>query len=398
VKRRGDQFLVHVVAGSISQCVRMRSVVKTGLVFGLIIFMIGCRDPFIPDFKSGVNDYLIVEGYVNVGEKAVTRIILSRLSPLGLSQPLWETDAEVMIENLNNETFPLHEDKDGRYVSDSLNLDPSLQYRLLLTTADGRQYASAFVQPIITPPIDSIHWQWEDDGVQLYVTTHDLTGNTSFYKWTYDETWEIRSDHWSYWEYKNDEMVRLTALQTFERYFCWMNNYSTAFNFTSTEKYSSDFIHYPLINFGYGNPKLLYEYSVLVRQRALTEAEYNHLYIIQKNTTVTGSLFDPMPGELHGNITSLTSSGEQVIGYIGACTTVEKRLIIKGEEIGIQKPALCEVKTVGPDSLKHYFDIINYIPLDTVPGTSGSLFEGAYHTCMDCRLRGSPVRPPFFSD
>jgi hypothetical protein len=377
----------------------MRTVWNTTVFFGLVILMSDCREPFDPQFETGIDDFLVVDGYVNVGEKAVSRITLSRISALGVNDQTFDANALVSIQSSTDETFSLRPEEPGRFVSDSLTLDPALEYRLLISTDDGKEYASEFVKALISPPIDSIHWRWQRDGVQLYVTTHDPLNNTFFYKWTYDETWEIRSAFWAEFEYRAQKMVLLHPFESSDLFYCFVHNPSSDLHFASTKKNDVDATHYPLINFGYYSFKLLYRYSVLVKQRAMTEAEFNYLSLIQKNTTVTGSLFDPMPGELHGNIYSLSSPGEPVIGYIGASSTEVLRFNIEDEqieEIGFKPVALCQQREIPRDSFWYWFDRLKYHPIDSVWGEDK--YTGAPSHCMDCSLRGTPVRPEFFSD
>jgi hypothetical protein len=43
------------------------------------------------------------------------------------------------------------------------------------------------------PPIDSISWKRDEEGVRVFVNTHNPEGNTRYYRWEFEETWEIRS-------------------------------------------------------------------------------------------------------------------------------------------------------------------------------------------------------------
>ncbi|MEJ7664694.1 MAG: DUF4249 family protein [Hymenobacter sp.] len=52
--------------------------------------------------------------------------------------------------------------------------------------------------------------------------------------------------------------------------------------------------------------KLYYLYSILVRQYALTPEEFAYWDKLRKNTENLGTLFDPLPSQLSGNVHRLT--------------------------------------------------------------------------------------------
>src|SRR5690348_15968649 len=108
----------------------------------LMVVMTYCREPFEPDFVTGQNDFLVVEGFIHIGTKAVTQIKLSRVAPLESTGQVFEQNATVEIENESGNKFLLQQNPNGIYRSDSLSLDPNGQYRLLITTQNGKRYAS----------------------------------------------------------------------------------------------------------------------------------------------------------------------------------------------------------------------------------------------------------------
>jgi hypothetical protein len=380
----------------------MKRFLTTILIAGLIVMTTDCRDPFEPDFATGVNDYLVVEGYVNVGEKAVTKVILSRLSPLGAPVPVFESGAKVTIENELHETFPVVEKSKGNYFSDSLNLDPHISYRLLIRDHDGTEYASQFVKAKITPKIDSVYWQWQADGIHINIATHDSETSAHYYKWNYEETWEIRSEFKSEFKYhaNQDSMSHRMLSEMLAMYKCWQSSKSDLLRYASTTQFSSDQISYSLVNHGVYSDKLQWNYTILATQRTMTEEEFNYLELIQKNTTVTGSLFDPMPSELHGNILSITNPGEQVIGYVGAYTTEQRRLYITPDELNIRYNPGCKTKLVPEDSFFYYFVTADYTPIDSIgKDLLGKLiYSGAFDYCLDCTTRGTNERPDVFKE
>lgn len=366
----------------------------------LILIMTECREPFMPDFETGKNDYLVVEGFINIGSKAVTTITLSRVAPLMWTNKVFEDDAVLFIESIDGAQYPLYGKGNGSFKSDSLNLDPTGEYRLVITAGEN-QYTSSFLKPKITPAIDSVHWRSEENGIQIYVSAHDPEKSTRYYKWYFEESWEIHSAYQSEFAYNSQtrDFEERTGTEVFAMFYCWQHAFPEDLNFTSTNHLEVDEIHYPLTLFAHSSSRTSVMYSILVEQRALTKEEFDYLELVQKNSTITGSLFDPMPSEINGNIQSVSSDDDKVIGYIGAYTTDITRVFISSEEFGIRQPPRCEQIEVAEEEFDSSFGTGIYIPVDSIsyraPGPK--LFTGAPAYCMDCTLRGgSSTRPDFW--
>jgi hypothetical protein len=122
---------------------------------------------------------------------------------------------------------------------------------------------------------------------------------------------------------------------------------------------------------------------------------------MKKNTEALGTIFDPQPSLLKGNIHCVSDPGEIVIGYVNATTVREERIFIS-----------------EPQLVNRGFNIYESCPSYRVPNNNDSLrvfippgwpyaaiFEGlaivAYEVadsrCIDCRERGgSNVKPSFW--
>jgi hypothetical protein len=361
----------------------------------LVLLVTDCREPFMPDFETGKNDYLVIDGFINVGQKAVTSITLSRVAPLLDESQVFEDGAVLYIERKDGTLYPLHRSGNGNFKSDSLSLDPTMEYRLLITTQNDSQYASNFTTPKITPVIDSIYWRSEVDGIQMYVSAHDDENNTQYYKWDYEETWEYHSSYKSKYVYVGDSLEPRADPSMLKLYRCWQTAKPEDLRFASTQQLEEDAIKYPLVRFAHYSDRTSVKYSIFVEQRALTKEEFEYLQLIQKNSKLTGSLFDPMPSEIRGNIQSLGDANEKVIGYIGAYSTIAKRFFVSAAEFGVDPPAPCSVISVPAANFGLIFGSGNFIPVGHVSGVVGIAGAPAY--CMNCALRGGvPNRPDFW--
>ncbi|HRN55442.1 MAG TPA: DUF4249 domain-containing protein, partial [Agriterribacter sp.] len=311
-----------------------------------MITMPGCREKF-PFPQSAVDkNYLVVEGFINSGNEP-TRIKLSRtVNPNDsvLTKP--ERSALVAIESDNGLHYPLSETEAGVYAAAPVNLDPTGKYRISIQTTNGKSYFSDFEEIKTTPPIDSISWVRTENGVWVYANTHDPQNATRYYAWQFDETWEIRSNYASTWEYINGIMVYRSNPSSL--YTCWQSAASTAILIGSSAKLSNDVIYRaPLIFIPDDSWKINVKYSINVKQRALSKGAFEYLEKMKKNSEQLGSIFDPQPSTSSGNIYCSTDPGEMVIGYMYTSSIAEQRIFIDRAEVpGWKYRLYCEIITV----------------------------------------------------
>ena len=145
------------------------------LIFIFIIgfFATGCKIEYRPSVQSPATGYLVVEGFIN--SDGPTTITLSRTIKLydDSTTDIYEHNALVSIEGQNNDTYPLYETGEGVYTSSSLNLNSNEKYRLKIKTQEGKEYASDFTSYQTTPDIDSLSWTRNNNGVNIFINTHD---------------------------------------------------------------------------------------------------------------------------------------------------------------------------------------------------------------------------------
>src|SRR5215216_5468803 len=183
------------------------------------IILIQCKEPFDPELPITPQGYLVVDGYINA--QGVTQIKLSRTTPLDQKKTLKpELNATLQIQGEDNSSFSFITSVNGTYSSSSNMLNPATRYRIRIRTKDNKEYLSEYASVKITPAMDSISWTKENDGVQVYVTTHDDQNKSIYYRWEYDETWEIHSAFNANYKYENKKIV-LRGSNEPNIYYCW---------------------------------------------------------------------------------------------------------------------------------------------------------------------------------
>ena len=363
----------------------------------------GCIEPYAPNAISTPASYLVVEGFINVRGRTLIR--LSRTVPLAAlskTTPVLTRAALLLEAQRAGNTYQLHEITPGTYASDSLWLEETEQYRLRIRTQNNSEYASSFVPVLLTPPLDSVRWQSDNtSSLTIRLDTHDDTGRARYLRWEGIETWEIPPIHNPSIEYVGG---KIRPIQVPYPRLCWNSQPVTAIRLANTAPLNSsvveDLLYHslPILS-----SKLVSRYSLLVRQFAISKEEYDYWNLLQKNTESLGTLSDPQPVQLTGNVQCLNDPTQPVLGYVGAHSQTEKRIFIKRTEllnslaIASEYDGDCkDLYLLRPSDLSD-FNNSWMVPVDIVIspfGISGYSWSTPY--CIDCRLRGTAVRPSYW--
>ena len=387
--------------------------VRRALLSGLWLLLAGCTDAYMPDAISNPPSYLVVDGFLN--SQGVTTIKLSRTYAVASKTAIpIETRATVYIEDEAGTRLLLSETAmKGTYTSANLTLNTARRYRLHLNTAAGKEYASDYVPVKTTPAIDAVNWRTDNEGLNINVNTHDDANSTQYYRWDYVETWEILPVYRPVIEYVNNQMRTIVVPYPT---ICWGNAPSTTVQIDKTTALSQDIVaNFRLKQLPASSERLYSQYSILVQQYALTKEEYAYWELLRKNTESIGSLFDPQPAQLTGNIRCLSSPTELALGYIGAHSLERKRIFIRRSELPRTWRVLNGYEScMPPDSvfidrpsppppnptfiLQGNFGGGAFLPIEEIYNQRGVLigYTAKSKDCIDCRTRGTSVKPSFW--
>lgn len=371
-----------------------------GYLFLMGMSIPGCIKPYNPNIHSPATGYLVVEGNLNTAP-APTTITLSRTEPLtDTASQIFENGASVAVECSDGTTDPAVFGGNGTYNFGALPLDSTKTYRLSIQTTDGNQYYSKYVPVISNPPIDSINVTFDGGGAHFFANTHNPAGNTRYYMWSYTETWEFHSAEQSLYIYQGDTVGLRTAAQ--QIYTCWRGQASTDLLIYSTAKLAQDVVsEFPLLTIPQGDQRLSVEYSLLVNQYALGDSAFDYLQLMQSNTESLGSIFDPLPSSLTGNIYCATTPSLQVVGYVNASAVQTTRIFVTRpaywqyffacdlpDTTLSGAPAALERNFSGPAPL--------YTPVIT-PNPPAVGWVSNLTSCVSCiAMGGTTTKPPFW--
>ena len=370
------------------------------ILITLLFVQMACKKPYdVPAINTNYS-YLVVEGNIEIGANKVTTIQLTRTQSLKDTAILTpEINATVQIESKNGLSFPLKETTDGVYTSNALQLDLNQEYRIKINTSGADQYVSAYVKGKQAPAIDSVTWK-QDLDLTIFVHTHDPSNNTRYYKWEFDETKQYHAPMESNLGVKNGLIFYRDSLT--QVYNCWTTSRSNTIAIATTNALNTDVVSYQPIHKIYQNDaRLGTKYSINVRQYAISPEAYQYWQILQKSTQKTGSIFDPQPAQISGNMTCVNHPEKLVIGFISAGAYSEKRIFISNSELnnwnyysgGVE----CTVRFTSQDPnnylIFNYSDT-SYAPQYFITGGGIAMFK---ISCLDCtREGGTSVKPVFW--
>jgi hypothetical protein len=151
----------------------------------------------------------------------------------------------------------------------------------------------------------------------------------------------------------------------------------------------------------FSQPKLHIRYSIQVRQYALDKNAYQFWNNLQTSNETSGSLFDPQPSEIKGNIMNINDSQEPVMGYFDIYEIKKKRIFIDRDEIPLNRGVSsgyihCRPDTIKPSKIEEFAKRgYNFLQ----PVRQGPLIIAwtvITKDCSDCRTRGNEIKPTFW--
>ncbi len=380
---------------------RKNSLIR-GCMLCMLLYLANCKQAYDPPAIQAKNNYLVVDGIINTDVGGVTTVNLNRTRNLGdtVQTGIPELNAQVTILSATGQSYPLQDTANtGIYSSQPLSLDNSQRYRIAVTTTDGRKYLSDTVSCKKTPPIDSLTWQQPHD-LTFYITAHDPTANTRYYRWDYIETWEHDAKLQTPWGVSNGMIFPEDSSN--QKFKCWTTVHSTGVLIDNSVAFAQDLIdQYPIEVIPNGDERVNKEYSILVRQYAITGDAYNYWLLIQKTSQNLGTLFDLQPTQLTGNIHCLTNPNEPVIGYLSACSMQQKRVLLYNADLTdwplnslVYGCDTLSIPTNPVNPLIYSYSDTLYAPYYFITG--GPLVL-ASKICLDCTLLGGTnIRPSYW--
>jgi hypothetical protein len=382
----------------------------------IVFSCLGCLEPYAPPPSTQNLNALVVDGYIDANGTASVK--LSRTIPLdGIDAPPIESGAAITIESSEGGIFSLHEDKPGNYSASGLSVTNTSTYSLHIVTSGKDEYRSDPMKMYPTPPIDSVYFTIDPaKGLEIRVDSHNDDPNSQrYYLFNGIETYEYHAAVYARYGLKNHVVYERTPEE--QVFACYLDE-RTANVATSTHGLKEDRltgIRLSIIT--RASPKISVRYSILVKEKAISQEEYTYQRLLLMTTEQQGSLFSQIPGAVVGNVHSTTNNDETVVGYFSAQQIQERRYFIdtrldlpdgfyiKQFQANCQPEPTCGFPVsdqlagslggcVYPTALSDGVGIVAY---DMSQTTGFTTYMWTFGECSDCTLKGgTTTKPPFW--
>ena len=302
--------------------------------------LVGCVEEYNASLPASESQVLVVEGTI-VSDSLCT-FYLSQTMPINNTVEVpYIDDATIQLKGTDGTLVSGSHIEDGTYQIDVPKLNVAVQYSLVVNY-NGDSYETDAQNPLSTTGLEKVEVIQESSAsdVDIYVTTKrpDDASQTQYFRWTYNETWEVKPalNTCFYWDTETESVLDAGHLVYPER--GWRNGTCADIIVLSSSNYSNNQISkYKLYGIGNADRRLFVRYSTEIVQRSLSKAEYEYETERKKISSDMGGLFTPLPSELPSNIHCTTGS-KRAIGYVGcALDVVHYRLFINDGDVYVKK-------------------------------------------------------------
>jgi len=328
----------------------MRKIILSLFYVGMFFVLWACVDPYEVEIESGAQ-LLTVDGMITT-DPGVHSIQLTRSDTYGsvfegLVRPV--SLATVVVRDDMGKVTYLTEDPDikGNYKTpEGFAAVSGRAYTLQIQLQDGKVYTSLpemAGNPVPLGEIDyysvtfPVEGEFNDaSGVRIVVNVEDPGGENNFYYWrTENAVFELNA--------RPDLFVDRETMQPAPKdccYTCYLaesvGNRSMFiatdddFNGLST-KVTAMFIPDDGLRF-------ITTFRMDLRQLTISAGAYRFLRLVKQQTELSGSVFDPPPANIRGNMISLDNPDEVVLGYFMVAGETKERMYIHGADLDYRQP------------------------------------------------------------
>lgn len=308
------------------------------LILFIGLFAASCVDPYQLETNS-FEEALVIEATLT-NQLKYQQVKITKTYRLEDSQPMAVTDAEVQITDDSGNSYGFAE-SNGVYISNQqFQAELGKKYKLRVTSGN-KIYESTTETLSVSQPIESVTATQESKngqrGVQIKVNSFDPSGNSKYYRYSYDETYKVIVPYWSELvaTIQSDGIIGMSLAdsiilspRTYEARTCYSTDRSTNLIVTKTVGLSEDRIQdFPIRFIKVTDPIIKNRYSINVTQYVQSLAAYTFYETLAQLSAAGENIFSQnQPGFFYGNIKSISNPSEKVIGFFEVSGVSEKRI------------------------------------------------------------------------
>ncbi|WP_194972866.1 DUF4249 domain-containing protein [Aquiflexum lacus] len=317
------------------------------ILFNSAILISSCIDRF--EFTADEPERILnVEGFISTVPKA-HQVRLSRVEKFGpdfIGRARPEELATVMIKDDLGSVISLTEGESGNYyTAQDFAAELGRSYSLEVFLKDGRRFFSLPEKVMPVPNVDSVTYHSVrtttadrfNDEIGIAITAHfqDPADQENYYYWKQlPSTFVVVSEPENYltpgfWDPPKHPWPLDCCSRCFDVDIPSPLNVYSASDFDFNGTYQSRTIGY-LRDDGL---KFKETYRLDILHLSVSEACQRFLKLVDQQVRLTGSIFDPPPANIRGNILNLNDPTEQVMGYFFASDEQLLRTYIHKENL-----------------------------------------------------------------
>jgi hypothetical protein len=385
-----------------------------GLMF--VIILTSCVKRYDPEIKSTDAVKFVITGQVNRGD-AVQRINISTTSLLAKPTAIPVTGCDVKIIDGKGNTYLGTDVWNGNYdiVIPESELQPGNTFMLDIQVPGSDHIVSDFDQIQDCPDVDSVYYITQKlptsspveftEGIQFYVDLNAQNFSCRNFRFEAVETWEYHTLYPIEWWYNG--RLHHTLPPDSSKMVCWRTSSLRDIYMLSTKNLSENKYNQFPLHFvdNASSSRLVYGYSLLLRQYALSDGAADYWEKIRVNSQEQGGLYESQPLSVKGNLHDVTNPEQDVLGFFGTATVKQKRIFVKDvPDLQLEYVFNCVINSLPWGGLAGTYprDWPIYLPAHTTVLEDTVIYSydavSIDHECVDCTstVGGTTVKPDFW--
>jgi hypothetical protein len=290
---------------------------RTPFIVLLAVLLTTCVDPFSTETKKQ-SSQITVEGQITSGPPPynikITESANYSRNLDGITR--YVSGANVQVCDDEGNCIPFFEVEAGRYQTavGAPQGEIGKSYHVEITIGDNMHIRSTPEPMIDSPPITNVYAEYDpatihSEGFQVYIDVQDPAEQRNYYKW------ETR------------------GFQPYSQYCFSIESERSIFAIESDKLVNGNMLsRVPVKRIGF---KTTTFYVLEVYQLAISAAAYDFLDGVKKQVESTGSIFDPPPSFIRGNLYNADDRSTEVLGYFIVAGASQKDLVLDRTSTGL---------------------------------------------------------------
>ncbi len=320
-------------------------------VFGLLL---ACIEPEEVRIEEAA-EFLTVEGKITTqpGPHVVRLTISAKYGNVYDGNIAPVRNAQVyMRDNTGQITF-LNDIENGNYATpEDFSLIVGREYSLLIETANGNNYLSIPTTVNAVPEIQELKYRFKSlatenefirtSGLEVYANFENPNEGENFYMWRNSGSYKIITFPENYIDPVSGTPAPKDCCNL-----CWVTekNADKSINILNGSTFNSGLIEYPVAFIEDDGSRFTDRYVASIQQLSISKEAHQYFRILDQQLQIQGSIFDPPPATLIGNMISIDDPEETVLGYVLFADVAEKRISLPRTALEFTQP----LRTINND-------------------------------------------------